>query len=970
MATDQQISKWADMLATGRLRPETKPQAEATENWGGRRVQRESDLDALTPTSIKTLLLDAENGDIEAQCELFELMEERDGELAAHLRTRKAGVTRCDWSIVVDPKTPDRDVAAAEQSVALCEEVVAGMPGIQDAIFDALDATGKGFSVLEIMWQMSRAEWRPVDLRYRPQRWFALADDGRTLLIRGDVGADPAAMNPYNFIVHRSRAQSGFEWRTSLMRSCVRAFIVRHYSWKDWMALAEVYGMPPRIGILREGVAWDSAEARGLWAAVQALGQDYAAVIQGGNEINFPSAQHGEGAIYQAILEKAGRELTIAILGQTLTSGGEGGGSYALGEVHNQVRWDLIESDAKGLEHTMTEQFLRPIVRLNRGPNAPVPLWNIIVEKPENLQELAATIKTAVETGIHVSQRWAQERLGIPEPEPDEELIVPPAMAALATPVQAANNAVAGPLLNAGIDTGSVLNQGEAAAEPVVPEDGLAWLEERRVADEAAWEALSPAGRQRAWFVSGLSQESTARVADQLLRTFRSGETANEFLGRLEALDLAVPGGQTPEEGQISAAHARLVERQNRYSAYAADRWIKGQRTLAQRPYGQYHTAGDERVRPHHAALDGIVKLLTDPWWNKYAPPRKFGCRCTFTTLGPDELEMEGLAVADDAEEAARYQAALLLQDQVYGEAEFKEAVRRLKPEMARRENLEPLKAPANPDWTFDRNDAFGLESEGWAPRTDAGHRDAKMLNRLPRVGLDLRGSALQTPDLTSPREPQEGLPKLLSDLNGEQISEVHAVIAGLPGSKSSAAGAKNRQGLEKALTSKGWDAEQAHALLGAIDRWTAGSYDAIRRGTSQRAVDIQNRLQDLAVRGKDGTELHRGLNFQSPRERKAFLDAFGKGAKGEIPFLQSFSEDGRVAEGFAVSGSAGEYGVVLKLKSTGKPIPGLDLQKLSTLPSEKEIVTPAGLRYQATGQRKRKISGQDVIEITLELLP
>src|SRR6185369_2333343 len=64
------------------------------------------------------------------------------------------------------------------------------------------------------------------------------------------------------------------------------------------------------------------------------------------------------------------------ILGQTLTTrGSEGGGSRSLGDVHQQVRAEKIEADAKFLMYVINEYLVRPIVLFNFGPSTPLPLW-------------------------------------------------------------------------------------------------------------------------------------------------------------------------------------------------------------------------------------------------------------------------------------------------------------------------------------------------------------------------------------------------------------------------------------------------------------------------------------------------------------------------------------------------------------------------------------------------------------------
>lgn len=43
----------------------------------------------------------------------------------------------------------------------------------------------------------------------------------------------------------------------------------------------------------------------------------------------------------------------------------------------------------------------------------------------------------------------------------------------------------------------------------------------------------------------------------------------------------------------------------------------------------QYRTAKDDKVRPEHAALDGVTLPPSDSFWAEYYPPNGWNCRCT-----------------------------------------------------------------------------------------------------------------------------------------------------------------------------------------------------------------------------------------------------------------------------------------------------------------------------------------------------
>lgn len=66
----------------------------------------------------------------------------------------------------------------------------------------------------------------------------------------------------------------------------------------------------------------------------------------------------------------------------------------------------------------------------------------------------------------------------------------------------------------------------------------------------------------------------------------------------------------------------------------------------------QYRTAGDDRVREEHAALDGITLPPSDPFWNSYLPPNGWNCRCTTVQV------RKGKYPQSDPEEAAARGAA------------------------------------------------------------------------------------------------------------------------------------------------------------------------------------------------------------------------------------------------------------------------------------------------------------------------
>ena len=60
-------------------------------------------------------------------------------------------------------------------------------------------------------------------------------------------------------------------------------------------------------------------------------------------------------------------------------------------------------------------------------------------------------------------------------------------------------------------------------------------------------------------------------------------------------------------------------------SAAMAAKWEQFQED-GDRYYLQYRTAGDDRVRAEHAALEGVTLPIDDPFWEEYYPPNGWNC--------------------------------------------------------------------------------------------------------------------------------------------------------------------------------------------------------------------------------------------------------------------------------------------------------------------------------------------------------
>jgi len=93
----------------------------------------------------------------------------------------------------------------------------------------------------------------------------------------------------------------------------------------------------------------------------------------------------------------------------------------------------------------------------------------------------------------------------------------------------------------------------------------------------------------------------------------------------------------------------RVIYDTNLRTSHMAGKWSQFQRVKQTRPFLQYFTVGDERVRPEHREWHHLVLHIDDPWWQTHYPPNGWGCRCGARSLSPRQIRKEKLQIAEQA---------------------------------------------------------------------------------------------------------------------------------------------------------------------------------------------------------------------------------------------------------------------------------------------------------------------------------
>jgi phage gp29-like protein len=375
----------------------------------------------LTPAKLYQILEAAEQGDLKAQHELFDDMEEKDPQIASDLAKRRQLAAELEWQIV----PPDGASAQEKKAAEFCNEVFAGLE-VEDLIIELGSAIGHGWSNLELPWTRDgslRLIEQPI---FRPHSWFKLHPERQDELRLRDVSVDGAELWPLGWVQHRHKAKAGYIARGGLHRVLAWPYLFQNYALGDLAELLEIYGLPARVGTYPRN-ATDKEKAT-LLRAVTSLGHRAAGIIPEGMAIEFKEAADGKADMFQAMLDWCERSKAKAILGGTLTSGtGEGTNTNALGNVHERGQQSLIRSDVRQYAGTIKRDILWPLAALNFGIEdiRRAPRFFLDAGETEDYKLLSESLPVFVDLGAKVPVWWLHEKTRIPQAGEKDEILQP-----------------------------------------------------------------------------------------------------------------------------------------------------------------------------------------------------------------------------------------------------------------------------------------------------------------------------------------------------------------------------------------------------------------------------------------------------------------------------------------------------------------------------------------------------------------
>lgn len=163
----------------------------------------------------------------------------------------------------------------------------------------------------------------------------------------------------------------------------------------------------------------------------------------------------------------------------------------------------------------------------------------------------------------------------------------------------------------------------------VPPAEAIAYLKSKKIVTRKQFDALFDEARAAAFTVGGLYRKDVlAAFKDELVKALELGTPQRTVIKSFRAI-LSGAGHE-----QLGEFHLETVFRTNVQVAYGTGRRRAMEEIAGELSLWQYSAVLDDRTRPTHRALDGIILPANHPFWDEHYPPWGFMCRCSVFAVG------------------------------------------------------------------------------------------------------------------------------------------------------------------------------------------------------------------------------------------------------------------------------------------------------------------------------------------------
>ena len=400
-----------------------------------------SEFSGLNPTNLHYYLDAARKGLNFWKSLLFEEIRRRDLRIGSVCQTRKLAVAKKKWKIDFKSDSSVPENMQKEQK----DYVYNNFDNINFVQFitDIVEAQIQGVSTFEITYREEQGKYYLGDVCYNPNYLLLFNDLTNEYRYLDNEKADAMALrslgwnttqdridvtklqiddlNPLKILEVESldgNAQNGL--LNGCIDSLIWAFLFKNYGLKDWSIYIERFASPGVVG--KYPSLMNKSDKAKLNEAVRNWGNLFKATIPSECtlELLTDDSKSSTAGLFNEYVAYWDKNISIRVLGQSLTTDIGSVGSQAAAQTHDEVREDLIIADMVLVSYSINK-LIKTLVNLNYPNVKEYPKFEFEEEVSiEYKLKRSEIIKNLKDSGWRVSQEDIQEEFDL-EVEPDTE---------------------------------------------------------------------------------------------------------------------------------------------------------------------------------------------------------------------------------------------------------------------------------------------------------------------------------------------------------------------------------------------------------------------------------------------------------------------------------------------------------------------------------------------------------------------
>lgn len=338
------------------------------------RATPESFANQMDASRITSALIAAEQGYVSELWALYDAVISGDSWIGAMLNQRKLAILNDAINVLPeDPENPD-DVSTAESVEASIKRLRRFRMG---TLSHLLDGVLRPCSVCEMVFtpDISRPGRYILDRIVPVAHWCQDFRSGHMELLKQDAGNQgrtgtetyPIAYGRH--IVHRGHICTAPDNWGGPMRSLIFLWLLKTCNREWWARSLERWGSAIPLGKYPSG---DKAAKTSLLEAFSRFHRLGGMAVSDSTNVELIAGQAaGDGSAWERLQLWAERQITIAIVGQDLSSGADSTGlGSGVADLHSRVRDDLILMDELALGETLTSDLAGGLIAANDLPGS------------------------------------------------------------------------------------------------------------------------------------------------------------------------------------------------------------------------------------------------------------------------------------------------------------------------------------------------------------------------------------------------------------------------------------------------------------------------------------------------------------------------------------------------------------------------------------------------------------------------